>query len=198
MPPEEVEEFLEALDIRKFYGVGKVTAEKMYQMGIFTGADLKGKSREFLDQHFGKSGSYYYEVVRGIHRSEVKPDRTRKSLAAERTFSENITSEVFMLERLKGIADEIKRRLTKSKIAGKTVTLKIKYSDFNQQTRSKTLPYYVSSAELILEVVKELLYQEKLKESVRLLGISISNLNNEKDEKPVEKDSISEQLKFEF
>ena len=198
VPPEEVEAFLEALDIRKFYGVGKVTAEKMYQMGIFTGADLKTKPREFLDQHFGKSGGFYYEVVRGIHRSEVKPDRTRKSLAAERTFSENITSEVFMLERLQGIADEIERRLSHSKIAGKTVTLKIKYSDFSQQTRSKTLPYFVSNAELVLEVVKELLYQDKLKESVRLLGISISNLNNEKDNKPIEKESISEQLKFEF
>ena len=198
VPPEEVEEFLEQLDIRKFYGVGKVTAERMYQMGIFTGADLKTKSREFLDEHFGKSGSYYYNVVRGMHNSEVKPDRTRKSLAAERTFSENITSEVFMLERLQGIADEIQRRLTGSKIAGKTVTLKIKYSDFTQQTRSKTLPYYVSDSNLILEVVKELLYQDKLKESVRLLGISISNLNNEKTQKPVEKESISEQLKFEF
>ena len=103
-----------------------------------------------------------------------------------------------MLERLQGIADEIQRRLTGSKIAGKTVTLKIKYSDFTQQTRSKTLPYYVSDSNLILEVVKELLYQDKLKESVRLLGISISNLNNEKTQKPVEKESISEQLKFEF
>jgi DNA polymerase-4 len=198
VPPEEVEEFLEALDIRKFYGVGKVTAEKMYQMGIFTGADLKQRSRAFLDDHFGKSGGYYYNVVRGIHRSEVKPDRTRKSLAAERTFSENITSEVFMLERLQGIAEEIQRRLAKSEIAGKTVTLKIKYSDFSLQTRSKTLPFYIATADLILEEVKQLLYQEKLKESVRLLGISISNLNNEKSEKPVEKESISEQLKFEF
>ena len=198
VPPEEVEAFLEALDIRKFYGVGKVTAEKMYQMGIFTGADLKERSREFLDQHFGKSGGYYFDVVRGIHRSEVKPDRTRKSLAAERTFSENITSEVFMLERLQGIAEEIERRLGKSEIAGKTVTLKIKYSDFSLQTRSKTLPFYIATAELILEEVKGLLYQEKLKESVRLLGISISNLNNDKSDKPIEKDSISEQLKFEF
>lgn len=198
VPPEEVEPFIEALDIRKFYGVGKVTAEKMYQMGIFTGADLKTKSEDFLTGHFGKSGGYYYKVVRGIHLSEVKPDRTRKSLAAERTFSQNITSEVFMLERLQGIAQEIERRLKRSRIAGKTVTLKIKYSDFSQQTRSKTLPYFLADANLILEVVKELLYQEKLKESVRLLGISISNLNNEKSRKKEEKETISEQLKFEF
>ncbi|HAX14858.1 MAG TPA: DNA polymerase IV, partial [Leeuwenhoekiella sp.] len=85
--PEEVLPFLEALDIRKFYGVGKVTAEKMYQLGIFTGNDLKSKSLEFLQEKFGKSGNHYYNVVRGIHLSEVKPHRIRKSLGAERTFS---------------------------------------------------------------------------------------------------------------
>ncbi|WNH08772.1 DNA polymerase IV [Thalassobellus suaedae] len=196
--PEEVIEFLEQLDIRKFYGVGKVTAEKMYQKGIFTGLDLKQKSMEWLDENFGKSGRYYYYVVRGIHNSEVKPNRIRKSLAAERTFSENLSSEVFMLEKLKHIADEVSKRLTKSKVAGKTVTLKIKYSDFSLQTRSKTLPYYIRDTDIILETAKELLYQEKLNNSVRLLGISMSNLNTEKPKTPIEKKSISVQLKFEF
>lgn len=196
--PEEVLEFLEQLDIRKFYGVGKVTAEKMYQKGIFTGADLKEKSLEYLDETFGKSGRYYYYIVRGIHNSEVKPHRTRKSLAAERTFSENLSSEVFMLEKLEHIAEEVAKRLTKSRVAGKTVTLKIKYSDFTLQTRSKTLPYYISDKSVILETAKDLLYQEKLNNSVRLLGISLSNLNTEKKEKPKEKESVSVQLKFEF
>ena len=121
--PEDVLEFLEALDIRKFFGIGKVTAEKMYQKGIFTGKDLKSKSIDFLDEHFGKSGRYYYHVVRGEHNSEVKPNRIRKSLAAERTFSENLSSEIFMLEKLEHIAEEVCRRLTKSKVAGKTITL---------------------------------------------------------------------------
>ena len=192
--PEEVEEFLEKLDIRKFYGVGKVTAEKMYRLGIFNGFDLKQKSEEFLTEHFGKSGSHYYNVVRGIHLSEVKPNRIRKSLGAERTFYENISSEIFMLERLENIAEEIERRLQKSKVAGKTVTLKIKYSDFTQHTRSKTIPYFISSKELILDISKGLLFQEKMKESVRLLGISLSNLNTEKKEKK----EIAVQLKFEF
>lgn len=192
--PEEVEEFLEKLQIRKFYGVGKVTAEKMYQLGIFKGFDLKQKSQEFLTEHFGKSGSYYFNVVRGIHLSEVKPDRIRKSLGAERTFDQNISSEIFMLERLENIADEIERRLNKSKVAGKTVTLKIKYSDFSQHTRSKTIPYFISSKELILDISKELLFQEKMNESVRLLGITLSNLNTEKKEKKV----IAVQLKFDF
>jgi DNA polymerase-4 len=199
--PEEVIHFLEQLDIRKFYGVGKVTAEKMYQLGIFTGIDLKSKSLDYLDQHFGKSGRFYYYVVRGIHTSEVKSDRIRKSLAAERTFNENLSSEIFMLEKLDRIAEEVAKRLYKSKVTGKTVTLKIKYSDFSLQTRSKTLPYYINDKTLILETAKGLLYQEKLTNSVRLLGISISNLNTEKPNKTspkTEPKTISVQLKFEF
>ncbi|SDR89540.1 DNA polymerase IV [Christiangramia echinicola] len=198
VPPEEVLEFLEELDIRKFYGVGKVTAEKMYRLGIFNGKDLKAKTEEYLSEHFGKSGSHFYNVVRGIHNSEVKPHRIRKSLGAERTFNENISSEIFMLERLENIAEEIERRLEKSKVAGKTITLKIKYSDFTLQTRSKTINYYISNKELILEIAKDLLYQEKMKDSVRLLGISLSNLNTDKgDAKEIDKE-ISVQLKFRF
>ncbi|MFP2995442.1 DNA polymerase IV [Spongiivirga sp. MCCC 1A20706] len=196
--PEEVIAFLEALDIRKFYGVGKVTAEKMYQLGIFTGTDLKKRSLEFLNDRFGKSGAYYYNVVRGIHLSEVKPNRIAKSVGAERTFSDNLTSEVFMLEKLEQIAEELERRLKRYVIAGKTITLKIKYSDFTTQTRSKTLSYFISDKNLIFEAAKELLYQEKLKNSVRLLGISLANLNTKKgNEKPDEK-MVSVQLKFEF
>jgi len=198
VPPEEVIEFLEELDIRKFYGVGKVTAEKMYRLGIFSGKDLKLKSEEYLTEHFGKSGNHFYNVVRGIHLSEVKPHRIRKSLGAERTFNENISSEIFMLEKLDNIAEEIERRLTKSKVAGKTITLKIKYSDFTQQTRSKTISYFISSKELILEIAKELLYQEKMKNSVRLLGISLSNLNTEKGNSEEEQKEIFVQLKFKF
>lgn len=196
--PEEVIEFLEELDIRKFYGVGKVTAEKMYRLGIFSGKDLKLKSEEYLTEHFGKSGAHFYNVVRGIHLSEVKPHRIRKSLGAERTFSENISSEIFMLERLENIAEEIERRLKKSKVAGKTITLKIKYSDFTLQTRSKTIHYYIANKDLILEIAKELLYQEKMKNSVRLLGISLSNLNTEKGESKDEQKEIFVQLKFKF
>lgn len=198
--PEEVITFLEELDIRKFYGVGKVTAEKMYKLGIFTGKDLKTKPREFLDENFGKSGSCYYNVVRGIHLSEVKPHRIPKSVGAERTFSENLSSEIFMLERLEQIAVELEKRLLKSKISGKTITLKIKYSDFTLQTRSKTLPYYITEKALILETAKELLYQQELQNSVRLLGISLANLNTDKKKVAFvkEKDPLLVQLKFDF
>jgi DNA polymerase-4 len=190
--PEEVLSFLEALPIRKFYGVGKVTTEKMYQLGIFTGLELKSKSIEFLEKHFGKSGAFYYHVVRGIHNSEVKPNRITKSVAAEHTFDTNLSSEIFMLEQLEKIAANLERRLKKHNIAGKTVTLKIKYSDFTQQTRSKTVPYFIADKGLIIENVKELLYQERMKDSVRLLGIALSNLNTE------QKKTVVVQLQFAF
>ena len=190
--PDEVLSFLEVLPIRKFYGVGKVTTEKMYQLGIFTGLELKNKSLEFLEKNFGKSGAFYYHVVRGIHNSEVKPNRITKSVAAEHTFDTNLSSEIFMLEQLEKIAGSLERRLKKHNIAGKTVTLKIKYSDFTQQTRSKTVPYFIADKGLIFENVKELLYQERMKDSVRLLGISLSNLNTE------QKKTVVVQLQFAF
>lgn len=190
--PDEIISFLEELPIRKFYGVGKVTTEKMYQLGVFTGVDLKSKSLEFLEKHFGKSGGFYYNVVRGIHNSEVKSQRITKSVAAEHTFDVNLSSEIFMIEQLQNIANALERRLKRYNVAGKTITLKIKYSDFSQQTRSKTVPYFISDKVLILEIVKELLYQERMKDSVRLLGISLSNLNTE------EKKFVVVQLKFDF
>ena len=190
--PDEVVSFLEKLPIRKFYGVGKVTTEKMYQLGIFSGLELKSKSLEFLEKYFGKAGSFYYNVVRGIHNSEVKSDRITKSVAAEHTFDVNLSSEIFMIEKLDVIAVALEKRLKKHHVAGKTITLKIKYSDFTQQTRSKTLPYFISDKALILEIVKELLYQERMKDSVRLLGISLSNLNTE------QKKFVVVQLKFDF
>jgi DNA polymerase-4 len=180
--PEEVLLFLEELSINKFYGVGKVTAAKMNNLGIFNGLDLKNKPLEELTKLFGKSGTYYYNIVRGIHHSTVKPNRIRKSIAAERTFSENISSEVFMLERLHKIAEELERRMIASETKGKTITLKIKYSDFTQQTRSKTVQNFIQKKDEIMQIVKELLYQEKFKNSVRLLGISFSNLDTAKKE----------------
>ncbi len=190
--PDEVEMFLENLDIKKFYGIGKVTAQKMYQLGIFTGKDLKSKSATFLEENFSKSGLSYYYIVRGIHNSEVKPNRITKSVAAEHTFIENLTSEIFMEKKLQRIAAELENRLKKHNISGKTVTLKIKYSNFTTQTRSKTLPYFIADKGLILETATELLYQERLKESVRLLGISLNNLNTEV------KKTVAVQLRFEF
>jgi len=195
VPPEDVILFLEKLPIEKFYGVGKVTAAKMYNLGIFTGENLKEKSVEFLTQHFKKSGPHYYNIVRGIHNSKVKTDRIRKSVATEHTFLTNLTSEIYMLEKLERIASELEKRLKKTKISGKTVTLKIKYSDFSLQTRSKTLAYFINDKKLLIDVAKELLYQEKMHNSVRLLGLSLTNLNTNIKKK---EDVFDIQLKLEF
>jgi DNA polymerase-4 len=195
IPQEDVLSFLEELAIEKFHGIGKVTRLKMFKLGIFSGKDLKQKTEDFLIEHFNKSGSYYYHIVRGIHTSEVTPNRIRKSVAAEHTFSENLTSEVFMIEKLELISQELEKRLLRLKVAGRTITLKIKYSDFTQQTRSKTVPYFVKTSAVLFTIVKGLLYQEKMKDSVRLLGISVTNLNsNTKKNKPL----MEVQLKFDF
>ena len=196
IPPEEIILFLEELPIKKFFGIGKVTAAKMYNLGIFKGSDLKAKNEAFLTKHFKNSGLHYYNIVRGIHNSKVIPNRERKSVAAEHTFNTNLTSEIFMMEKLEQISGELEERLQKAKVSGKTVTLKIKYSDFKTQTRSKTLPYFIKEKAVLLNTVKELLYQEKVLNSVRLLGISVTNLNihfKNKPEKP-----INIQFKFEF
>ncbi|WP_026978522.1 DNA polymerase IV [Flavobacterium tegetincola] len=190
--PDEVLAFLEELPIKKFYGVGKVTTEKMYQLGIFTGLDLRAKELDFLEKYFGKSGKFYYNVVRGIHNGEVKSERIAKSVATEHTFDENLSSEIFMEDKLKVIAEQLEKRLLRQNLAGKTVTLKIKYSDFTQQTRSKTVLYFIANKALLFETAKELLYQERLKNSVRLLGISVTNLNTEV------KKMVVVQLKFDF
>jgi len=185
LPPEEVLDFLERLDVKKFHGIGKKTKLKMYKLGIYTGKDLKAQTLEDLSSHFGKAGGYYYQVVRGIHLSPVKPHRTPKSVGAERTFEKNLSSELFLEDKLQSIAAILEKRLSKNKVAGKTITLKIKYSDFKQLTRSKTGTLYLSSQALIFEQAKELLYQEKLLNSVRLIGISISNLNTLKKKQEV-------------
>ena len=198
LPPENIIEFLESIDVKKFHGIGKKTKLKMYQLGIYTGKDLKEKTEEFLFKHFGKGGKYYYQVVRGLHNSPVKPHHTPKSVGVERTFEKDLSSEFFLEEKLKNIAENLEMRLSKNKLAGRTITLKIKYSDFKQQTRSKTGNLYLSNKDLILERVKELLYKEKLSNSVRLIGISISNLNAVRKENKVKPLIKMSQLSFHF
>lgn len=199
LTPEEIIPFLESLDVKKFHGIGKKTKLKMYHLGIYTGKDLKTHSASFLTTHFGKAGGYYYDVVRGIHNSPVKPQRIPKSVGIERTFSSNLSSELFLEEKLKELSEHLEKRLQRTKVAGKTLTLKIKYSDFVQHTRSKTGKLYLSTKELIFEEAKTLLYQQKLLNSVRLIGISLSNLNTKKvKQKPKEKIPKNKQLSLPF
>ena len=177
--PDEVVPFLENLEIHKFYGVGKVTVQKMYRLGIFKGADLKEKQFTFLEQHFKSSAEHYYNIVRGIHHSPVVTKRLRKSIGAEHTYLENLASEVSVVKKLKILSFEVEKRLLNNQLKGRTVVLKIKYSDFSQTTRSQTLDGFIHTQSDIFETVKWLLFQCKLENSVRLLGISITNLNNQ-------------------
>ena len=181
IPPEEVLDFLEQLEIRKFYGIGKVTAQKMMQLGIFTGKDLKRKELAFLEDQFGKSGEHYYNIVRGIHRSAVKPDRIRKSIGAERTYDVDLRSDEEMREKLKKIAEKVSERAKKGEKSGKTITLKYKYDDFEQHTRARTLLYFINDEQNIYETIIELLEENELERPVRLLGITLSNLDTEEE-----------------
>lgn len=193
--PENIELFLEVLPIHKFFGVGKVTAKKMNDLGIFCGLDLKKKSLTFLLYNFGKSGRLFHEIVRGTQDNPVEPNRLRKSIGAEKTFSQNLKSESFMLEKLNDIADELEKRMLKSESKGRTVTVKLKFSDFTRQTRSVTLDDYVQKKTDFFHVIESLLYKEKILKSVRLLGISISNLENFLTKK---NNQVTVQMKFDF
>lgn len=190
--PTQILEFMEELPIEKFYGIGKVTANKMHELHIFKGSDLKKKSLEELIRLFGKSGNYYYNVVRGVHHGEVKPFRIQKSVAVEETFWDNLLDEDAVFTQLKIISQELENRLSKKEIKGKTLTLKIKYKDFTQYTRSKTKEIYFQNSTEFYETAKKLWELRPFDKPVRLLGLSLSNLNT------LEKKQVSVQLKIPF
>jgi len=190
--PDKIEGFLEELPVEKFYGVGKVTANKMFTLGIFKGKDLKKKSLQELITLFGKSGGYYYNVVRGIHTSEVKPHRIQKSVAVERTFFEDLFDEQQINEKLESLSAELHQRLQKNNILGRSLTLKIKYKDFSLFTRSSTKEEYFISPEEYFTTSKKLWELRPFDKPVRLLGLSLSHLNTE------EKKQVSIQLKIPF
>lgn len=177
--PSRIETFMETLPVEKFYGVGKVTADKMRSLGLFTGADVKKLSREELIAHFGKTGSFYYNIVRGIDDRPVEPNQETKSLAAEDTFPYDLTGINEMNTELDKLSQVVYNRLQAQQLKYRTVTLKIKYSDFKQVTRSKSLLQPTNSHDIINTVAKELLLQTDPQGSkIRLLGISVSNFSN--------------------
>ncbi|MBU1875219.1 DNA polymerase IV [bacterium] len=178
IPPKDVEQFIRQLPIDKFFGVGKVTGAKMKALGIKTGADLLKYEQIDLIRHFGKAGTYFYNVSRGFDDREVKPERIRKSFGAERTFEEDIIQYKMLHDKLKSIAEELGHRLEKYGISGKTVTLKVKYHDFELKTRCAGFSSHKSSSEEIYTITKNLLHSSDLpRKPIRLLGISLSNLN---------------------
>jgi len=177
--PSRVESFMEALPVEKFFGVGKVTAEKMRALGFFTGADLKKKDEAELVRHFGKAGHFYYKIARGIDDRPVQPDRETKSLAAEDTFPVDLTTLEEMTPQLEKIATTVTNRLIRNQLKGRTITVKIKYADFRQITRSRSLASATNDLRVILQTALELLSASGLEDiKIRLLGITVSNFDD--------------------
>jgi DNA polymerase IV len=174
--PEDAEAVLEKLEIGKFYGIGKVTEKKFIELGIKTGAELKAWSVKDLIQHFGKSGYYYYRIVRGIDSRPVTPERLSKSIGHETTFDKDLDNFPEMVTILEELAEEVEKRMRKEGAKAKTTTLKLKYEDFQSITRSRTERVAIDDAKHIFKNVRDLLIQTNPRQKVRLLGISMSNL----------------------
>jgi DNA polymerase IV len=177
--PENALAFVEQLPIEKFHGIGKVTAAKMQSLGIRTGVDLKGRSLGELTRYFGKAGEYYYKIARGEDDRVVKPNRVRKSIGAENSFAQDLRDRSQMLQELEQIALVLKERIDKHQASGRTLTLKVKFSDYQQITRSKTSLMPIKElGEIIAGAIALFESVELENRSVRLLGISLSNLDN--------------------
>lgn len=174
--PSKVIPFLESLSIDKFYGVGKVTAQKMKGMGIHYGVDLKKFTEIDLIRKFGKSGKFFYQMVRGEDNRPVKPNRISKSIGIEDTFATDIKDRKEMKEEVLSLCVQLEKRIRNKTKQGRTVTIKIRFSDFTQLTRSKTLNYYINTVDDIQSVVIELFDKLSLEDKkVRLLGVTLSN-----------------------
>ncbi|MDE1985119.1 MAG: DNA polymerase IV [Alphaproteobacteria bacterium] len=178
--------FVESLPVRKFHGVGPVTADKMNRLGIFTGADLRQQSLTFLRQHFGKAGPWYHAIAHGEDDRPVVPDRPRKSSGSETTFSDDLTDPVAVETGVQAMADDVWAWCEKAQAFGRTVTVKIKYADFRQATRSRTFPSAVMSHDTLRQVSVDLVRTVfPLGTGVRLVGVTLSNFETA-DEHAVE------------
>lgn len=200
--PPEAESFLEALPVEKFHGIGKVTAARLHQMNLRTGADLKACTEADLTRWFGKVGKFYYQIVRGVDERPVNPNRIRKSVGAERTFSQNLTQLEAMKEVLGQLAERIEDHLQAKEATvggGRTLTLKVRYGDFTQLTRSFTDTTPLHTAAAIAQAGVRLLQEVDLQErDVRLLGLSVSNLVSEASALPEDQPTPGTQLVLPF
>jgi DNA polymerase-4 len=188
--PENAESFVARLPIEKFFGIGKVTAAKMHTLGVYSGADLKTWSEADLVKLFGKMGSFYFHIARAKDDRQVTANRLRKSIGAEESFAQDLSGRQSILSRLEEIAQSLKERMANCGSFGKTLTLKVKYADYKQVTRSRTFSEPIVDLAKIIEVASELLNTtDAEKKPVRLLGLALSNLNGDKqyetnDDKP--------------
>ncbi len=178
--PSQAEAFVLGLPIRKFYGIGKVTTEKMYGLGIHTGRDLREQSLAFLLRNFGKIGQYFYDISRAIDERAVEPHREMKSISVENTYSQDLTKLEDIYAALDELIPSLLKRVEKHGVQARTLNLKIKYSDFEQITRSKTNEVIINKQEYIVEIVKHMLESVlPLEKGIRLLGVGVSNFRDE-------------------
>ncbi len=180
--PDRAVAFIAALPVGKFHGIGKATEKRLHEMGIFTGQDLAARDELDLVRAFGKAGSWYRGIACGIDPREVTPHRIAKSVGVEETFDHDLTTLAEMEKVLREIAEELQNRLVRANLSGKTVTLKLRYANFETITRSKSSPIYLREApDLYRIALSHLQHVEALDKKVRLLGITVSNLDNQED-----------------
>lgn len=178
--PEDAEKFIEDLPVEKFYGIGKVTALKMHKLGIHKGIDLKKWDQVDLVRNFGKAGIFFYNIARGIDERPVEPDQERKSIGTELTYEKDLTTRFEIIAELYKVEKELFERLEHSGTTGRTITLKIKFSDFHQITRSKSLQYYIRDFDTLHKEVSSIRKTLKIEGTrIRLLGVIVSNLETE-------------------
>jgi DNA polymerase-4 len=169
--------FVETLPVGRFHGVGPATERRMHNLSIHTGADLRSRSLAFLEQHFGKAGPYYYAIARGIDHRPVQANRERKSIGAEDTFARDLFSLEEMRAELRLLVDKVWGWCERSGVRGRTVTLKVKYADFRQITRSRSLSEAVADRAMLEQVSLDLLAPLlPVDRGVRLLGVTLSAL----------------------
>ena len=179
--PGQAQDFIDNLEVKKFYGIGKVTAEKLNKMGIWFGRDLKRLDKMELIREFGKAGVYYYKICRGEDDRLVEPESERKSVGAEETFITDLIYKSDLERELDNVAETLWRRIEHARIKAKTLTLKFKYSDFEQHTRSTTLTGFFSTrSQLWTESLKLLNKDAGFAKGIRLLGLTVSNFQVEK------------------
>jgi DNA polymerase-4 len=193
--PSRIQSFMESLPVEKFFGVGKVTATKMKAMGLHTGADLKKLSEDELVKHFGKTGRFFYMIVRGQDDREVQPHRETKSVGAEDTFAYDLTTLEEMYTELDKLAVTVSKRLNHYTLKGRTITVKVKYSDFKIITRSQSFLHGVNDKDTIVMTAQQLLAAADMNnKKVRLLGISLSNFGEVIARE--KRDPVQDQLKL--
>lgn len=182
--PEQGAAFVETLPIGKFHGIGPATEAKMKKLGIETGLDLRQKTLTELNERFGKSGQYYFNIARGIDERPVRSSRIRKSLGKETTFAEDILSVTELTARLLDLAEIVLQSLAKQNLNARTVTVKVKYADFQQVTRAQTIDHSITMTDLKEWIPILLSRSEAGNKAVRLVGLSLSGFNSpEPDEK---------------